>query len=139
MDEKTNRKLNTIAVIVTVVIVAAAALFVGKSWGEGRLIGERDRLRALNRASVENMIIEESPVYVIGHMSPDSDTVVGAIAYARLLTELGYPAEPAVTMEINNETKWLSQYIQQRGHRRAGRAGWEAFPGLDDTGGVERG
>ena len=107
MDEKTNRKLNTIAVIVTVVIVAAAALFVGKSWGEGRLIGERDRLRALNRASVENMIIEESPVYVIGHMSPDSDTVVGAIAYARLLTELGYPAEPAVTMEINNETKWL--------------------------------
>ena len=107
MNEKTNRKLNTIAVIVTVVIVAAAALFVGKSWGEGRLIGERDRLCALNRASVENMIIEESPVYVIGHMSPDSDTVVGAIAYARLLTELGYPAEPAVTMEINNETKWL--------------------------------
>lgn len=107
MEEKTNRKLNTIAVLIVLVIVAAAALFVGKSWGEGRLINERERLRELNRASVDSMIVGDSPIYVIGHKSPDSDTVVSAIAYARLLTLLGHPAEPAVTMQLNNESGWL--------------------------------
>ena len=57
---------------------------------------DREWLYALNRESIANMSIENSPAYVIGHCSPDSDTVCSAIAYARLLTMLGYTATAGV-------------------------------------------
>ncbi len=66
-----------------------------------------ERLQQLNRAGIENVIIEKEPIYVIGHKSPDSDTVCSAIAYARLLTALGYPAEPRITMPVNNESAYI--------------------------------
>lgn len=44
--------------------------------------------------------------YVIGHKSPDSDTVGSAIAYAYLLNQLGIKAEAAVSEEINGETAY---------------------------------
>ena len=62
---------------------------------------DRDRLEQLyklNRDSLANMKVEEGPIYVIGHKSPDSDTVCSAVAYARLLTMLGYTANAAVTL-----------------------------------------
>ena len=64
-------------------------------------------LQALNRASIANMSIGEGPVYVIGHRSPDSDTICSAIAYARLLTMLGYPAEAAANGPVNHETAFI--------------------------------
>jgi manganese-dependent inorganic pyrophosphatase len=64
-------------------------------------------LQELNRASIANMFIEETPVYVIGHRSPDSDTVCSAIAYARLLTMLGYQAEAAISESVNKETAFI--------------------------------
>jgi len=66
-----------------------------------------ERLQQLNRAGIENVSIEKEPIYVIGHKSPDSDTVCSAIAYARLLTALGYPAEPRITMPVNNESAYI--------------------------------
>ena len=78
---------------------------------QGELQGEQqialERLQELNRAGIENVIIEKEPIYVIGHKSPDSDTVCSAIAYARLLTALGYPAEPRITMPVNNESAYI--------------------------------
>ena len=74
---------------------------------QGELQGALERLQQLNRASIENVIIEKEPIYVIGHMSPDSDTVCSAIAYARLLTALGYPAEPRITMPVNHESAYI--------------------------------
>ena len=68
-----------------------------------------ERLQALNRASIANINIQEPPVYVIGHRSPDSDTTCSAIAYARLLNMLGYPAEPALNGRVNHETAFILQ------------------------------
>ncbi len=85
----------------------------------------QEELQMLNRAGIENMDIWDSPVYVIGHRSPDSDTVCSAIAYARLLTELGYPAEARITAEVNRETAYILQ-----------DAGVEAPPVLEDAAGT---
>ena len=81
-------------------------------------------LYELNRKSIANMRIEEGPVIVIGHRSPDSDTVCSAIAYARLLTMLGYPAEAAITEPVNRETTYILK-----------TAGVEAPPVLADASG----
>ena len=83
-----------------------------------------ERLYALNRASIANMSIGEGPVYVIGHRSPDSDTICSAIAYARLLTMLGYPAEAAANGPVNHETAFILK-----------TAGVEAPPVLEDASG----
>ena len=78
----------------------------------------------LNRASIANMSIGDGPVYVIGHRSPDSDTVCSAVAYARMLTMLGYPAEAAITAPVNRETAYILK-----------TAGVEAPPVMEDASG----
>ena len=85
---------------------------------------EREWLYELNRQSIANMNIEENPVYVIGHRSPDSDTVCSAIAYARMLTMLGYQAEAAVAEPVNRETAYILK-----------TAGVETPPVLEDASG----
>ena len=85
---------------------------------------EREWLCELNRKSIANLNIEESPVYVIGHCSPDSDTVCSAITYARILTMLGYPAEAAISAPVNRETAYILK-----------TAGVEAPPVLEDASG----
>lgn len=60
------------------------------------------------RAFFENSGLEGKMIYVIGHKSPDTDTVGSAIAYSNLLNELGYESEPRIASEkINNETKYV--------------------------------
>ena len=44
--------------------------------------------------------------YVIGHKSPDADTIGSAIAYAWLLQQLGINARPAAAAEVNRETRY---------------------------------
>ena len=83
-----------------------------------------ERLYELNRASIANMIIVDGPVTVIGHRSPDSDTVCSAVAYARMLTLLGYPAEAAITAPVSRETAYILK-----------TAGIEAPPVLEDASG----
>ncbi len=53
----------------------------------------------------------DDTTYVIGHKSPDSDTVGSAIAYAYLLNQLGIKAEAAISEEINGETKYALDYF----------------------------
>ena len=65
-----------------------------------------EELQALNRESVMHMS-PEGTIHVIGHKSPDSDTVCSAIAYARLLNMLGYDAVPNITEKVNNETAYI--------------------------------
>ena len=85
---------------------------------------EREWLCEMNRLSIANMNIEESPVYVIGHKSPDSDTVCSAIAYARMLTMLGYPAEAAISAPVNRESAYILK-----------TAGVETPPVMEDASG----
>ena len=44
-------------------------------------------------------------IYVIGHKSPDTDSVTSAITYANLKNALGMSeAKPAVAGDLNGET-----------------------------------
>lgn len=60
-----------------------------------------------NRSDFENIKLVDGPIYVIGHKNPDADTVCSAIAYANLLRQLGFDAQPAITQEPNRETAYI--------------------------------
>ena len=49
--------------------------------------------------------------YVIGHKSPDADTVGSAIAYAWLLQKLGINAKAAATAPVNRETQYALDFF----------------------------
>jgi manganese-dependent inorganic pyrophosphatase len=103
------------------VLIAACLVFVSYSAGRARgnnellqkqeelqiLMNEKEQLHLLNRSSIENMVTQDGIIYVIGHKSPDSDTVCSAIAYARLLNLLGHEAKPVITAQLNNETAFV--------------------------------
>ena len=48
----------------------------------------------------------DEATYVIGHKSPDADTVGAAIAYAWLLQQLGINAKAAAAAAVNRETQY---------------------------------
>lgn len=52
-------------------------------------------------------------VYVVGHKSPDTDSVAAAISYANLKNRLGMPEiyVPAAAGTINNETKFVLKHF----------------------------
>mgnify|MGYP000544755984 CR=1 FL=1 len=47
------------------------------------------------------------PAYVVGHKSPDTDSVCAAIALADLKSKLGVESKPAVQEDINDESKFV--------------------------------
>ena len=49
---------------------------------------------------------KDKPVYVIGHKSPDSDTVCSAVGMAYLLQSLGISAEARIPDELNLESQY---------------------------------
>lgn len=73
---------------------------------DGYVVSEEARARA-NRSELEKLQLVDGPIYVTGHKSPDADTVCSSIAYANLLTKLGYDARPVVLGDINNETAFI--------------------------------
>ena len=106
METKNNK------LIILLLLLSLVLGVVGYNIGKNNTIKEykekEELLYSLNRNSIENISIENNGViYVIGHKSPDTDTVVSAIAYARLLNMLGYNAKAVITEEINNETKYI--------------------------------
>lgn len=70
-------------------------------------VKDKEYLYALNRSELEKLEITSDTIYVIGHKSPDTDTVGSAIAWARLLNELGINAEARITEEPNAETRYI--------------------------------
>lgn len=50
---------------------------------------------------------KDSTLYVIGHKSPDSDTVCSSIAYASFLSKFGYKAEAVIPNKPNGETQFV--------------------------------
>jgi len=51
-------------------------------------------------------------IYVIGHKSPDTDTVCSAITYSEFLKKKKINAIAAVTEELNSETKYILDYFK---------------------------
>ena len=122
------KKLLSMILMLSLALTAAYAEDTGAARDEAETIeyyqAALERLYMLNRASIANLSIGEGPVYVIGHRSPDSDTICSAIAYARLLNMLGYPAEAAANGKVNKETAYILK-----------TAGVEAPPVLEDAAG----
>jgi manganese-dependent inorganic pyrophosphatase len=87
-------------------------------------IDDEVRVR-INRAELERLELVDGPIYVTGHKSPDSDTVCSSIAYADLLTKLGYDTQAVVLGDINNETSYILE-----------QAGVEAPELLEDASGA---
>ena len=69
-----------------------------------------DMLMRSSRSFYTDDLFGGKKLYVIGHMCPDLDTVGSAIAYAKFLTELGYDAEPRITMAPNAQTRFALSY-----------------------------
>lgn len=113
--------MKRLSIIVVLLIIFLSVL---TAHSEESAAEKLEQLYALNRASVSNLNVGDGPIYVIGHRSPDSDTVCSAIAYARLLTLLGYPAEAAANGPVNTETAYILK-----------AAGVEAPPILEDASG----
>ncbi len=49
------------------------------------------------------------PFYVTGHMNPDCDAIVSAIAYAHLKQQLGQDAIACALGKAKSETQYLLQ------------------------------
>ena len=123
--------IRIISILLALCISGAAGFCFGRARGavkgteEAREAGQRlSDLQELNRQSIEKLPVTDGPIYVIGHRSPDSDTICSAIAYARLLRLLGWDARAAANGEPNNESKYILQL-----------AGAEAPPILEDASG----
>ena len=59
----------TILLLLLAVCLAISSFLAGRAVGRDQAADENDALHAANRSSVENMIVEDGPVYVIGHKS----------------------------------------------------------------------
>lgn len=107
MKENQNKIHTALLVLVTACLCFAGGFYTAKTNTPVPEIQDHSELYELNRASIENMSAADGTVYVIGHRSPDTDTVCSAIAYARLLTMLGYQAQAAVSEPVNHETAYI--------------------------------
>ncbi len=61
---------------------------------------------ALSADLLRSIDYGDGVTWVIGHKSPDADTVGSAIAYAWLLRQLGINAKAAATAAVNRETQY---------------------------------
>ena len=114
MNNNAKKYLYIIVSLILAILVGVCAFNAGKNSGSTKLqeqydelLKKQEELQQLNRSSIEKMIKEDGPIYVIGHRSPDSDTVCTAIAYARFLNMLGYEAQPRINDKVNNETAFI--------------------------------
>lgn len=125
MTDRPKTKNKTVLTLVLLMLcVAAASFFAGRNAGRSELGKEKELLQSLNRSSIENMDAGDGSLYVIGHRSPDTDTVCSAIVYARLLRSLGYNAEAVISEPPNRETAYILQ-----------EAGEDIPPVLEDASG----
>jgi len=60
---------------------------------------------------IKNFDYGDQLTYVIGHKSPDSDTVGSAIAYAELLNKLGIKAKAVISAHLNGESQYYFDHF----------------------------
>lgn len=105
------RKSNTFLLIILILlgfVIGSIAYNQGRKTALKESLEKQQFLQQLNRDSIEKLDVEDGKtIYVIGHKSPDSDTVISAIAYARLLNMLGYDAQARISEPINKETAYI--------------------------------
>ena len=90
--------------LILVSILLVVSFYLGKTHNEkGNYV--------IDYQDVTNNIQYGDIAYVIGHKSPDTDTVVSSIAYATLKNELGINCKSVVSGKINNETLFVLNYF----------------------------
>lgn len=89
--------IKRLASVLLALLLAAACLTAG---AEGSVIA--DLLRHIDYG--------DEVTYVIGHKSPDADTIGSSIAYAWLLQQLGINARAAATANVNTETRYALDF-----------------------------
>lgn len=94
-------------IVLAAIIIGAGCFFAGVAASSSRYQAEREMNAMLNRSDLDGLGGITGTIYVTGHKSPDSDTVGSSIAYAYLLQELGYDAQPAVLGQINKESQYI--------------------------------
>lgn len=125
-NEKDNKPIYIITVL-AIVCVVLLCLFLTKkpkpitvTLQDGQTISypveEAQRYMETYISSARSFIkkdhFADKKIYVIGHKSPDLDTVGCAIAYADLIKKLGYDAEPRITMAPDAETRFALEYCE---------------------------
>ena len=113
MNDKKVRTRNILILLLSVCIALGLGFFAGKNSlpVPSEENDELKNLQELNRSSIEHLPLEDGPIYVVGHRSPDADTVCSAIAYAGLLEKLGYDAQPVVADKADRETAYILKEI----------------------------
>lgn len=102
------RKICKILVIALCAIaIGTGSFFAGEAVVSSQYKAEQEMNVMLNRSDLDCLGKITGTIYVTGHKCPDSDTVGSSIAYANLLYELGYDAQPVVLGQINNESKYI--------------------------------
>ena len=95
----------------SVVLAALAICLIAVAFFIGRQKSCINNNTPLDYSDVMQSIDYGDVTYVIGHKSPDTDTVVSAITYASLKNQLGIHCIPVVSGKINNETKFVLEYF----------------------------
>lgn len=106
MNSKTDRKCTWIPLLLAACLFGTLGFLSGRDAARSEMREKQQTVYELNRAGMENMSTDGT-VYVIGHRSPDSDTVCSAIVYARLLNMLGIHAEARISEPVNKETEFI--------------------------------
>ena len=101
-----NKTLRITALAVLAAVLFAAGFFTAKIVLAPGQKAYKEIVQ-LHKDVLQSLPIGDDGVTVIGHMSPDTDTVCSAIAWARLLNSFGFKAEAAVTGTLNRETAYL--------------------------------
>jgi len=93
-------------------IIIAGVLFLVLAFFAGRYTVQCENISAASNRLVFTLTdYGDEVTYVIGHKSPDADTVLSAIAMAELLNQLGIKAEARVTGKVNNETAYVLEKL----------------------------
>lgn len=104
---KKRKRCKELIIVLAVIIIGAGCFLAGGVTASSIYQAEQEINVMLNRSDLDGLGEITGTIYVTGHKSPDSDTVGSSIAYAYLLHELGYDAQPVVLGEINNESKYI--------------------------------
>ncbi len=66
-------------------------------------------------------------LYVVGHKSPDTDSVVSAIVFSRFLNRGGFDYSPAIAGELNKETELVLSLFNEETPQKAEACGGDKF------------
>lgn len=96
-----------IALIISSVSVTSAVQSRKFAELEAGYSAELENARLVFPELITSIDFKDEPVYVIGHITPDLDTVASAMGMAYLLNALGINAEAVITEDINLETEYV--------------------------------